>query len=637
MADESENLRQELNEAFRQLEQTASRLLLINQAGMLTTSTHDTRVIARELLTSILDSVFTARGLVITYSEGGEVFDVLASEGLSEEARRAFEESESEATALWICSLRKGPATRADVVASEEWDQGLPDPAFAVYVPLIIEDELIGALTAGDKTTGQAFDLEELSFLSNLAHHAAVALNHARLYAQLQKRLRDLDTLLKISQEITSTLDMDRIMRAMVTMASALADLHYCAIGIRKAGRLDIDAIGGEQPGKGEKEQIRRLMEYVALAETEVSATAGELPEGEGRDLFREYFESTGTGSFWGLPLKDDQGVLGTFCLIHTAKLPTSEEQELLRIMSNQASVAIRNAELYNQVPFISFLEPILEKRKKLWTLGRRRWQRITITVAVAVVLSLLIRLPHRAGGSALVLPGAQLKLRSPSNGVIEEVWAVEGDTVRAGQAVARVHSIENEIRYREVEGELEKARRDEAALRAKGDMIAAQLVASDRTMLDQELMLLQRERAAATLTAPFAGVVLTPHLEERRGEHIGSGEVFCEIGSLDRLRVELSLPEKSWHELEIGQLIKLKFYTYAERTFLGEVARLAPAATRGEKGQPLFVATTFLENPPAGLRPQMTGVGRVYLGKKTLLWHITRPLLRFFAVRWWR
>jgi GAF domain-containing protein/multidrug resistance efflux pump len=637
MADESENLRQELNEAFRQLEQTASRLLLINQAGMLTTSSHDTRLIARELLTSILDSVFAARGVVISYSEGGEVFDTLASEGLSEEAGRAFEESEAEATALWISSLQKGPVTRADVVGSENWEQGLPEPAFAVYVPLIIEDELIGALAAGDKTTGAAFDREELSFLSNLAHHAAVALNHSRLYAQLQRRLRDLDTLLKISQEITSTLDMDRIMRVMVTYASALADLHHCALGIRKAGRLDIDAVGGEQPGKDEKEQIRRLMEYVALAETEVSATAGELPEGEGRDLFRAYFESSGTGSFWGLPLKDDQGVLGTFCLIRAEKLPTSEEQELLRIMSNQASVAIRNAELYNQVPFIGFLEPILERRKKLWALGRNRWQRITITVAVAVALSLLIRLPHRAGGSALVLPGAQLNLRSPSNGVIEEVWAVEGDTVQAGQAVARVHSIENEIRYREVEGELAKARRDEASLRSQGDMIAAQLVASDRNMLEAELMLLQRERNAATLTAPFAGVVLTPHLEERLGEHIRSGEVFCEIGSLDRLRIELSLPEKNWHELEIGQPMKLKFYTYAERTFQEEVARLAPAATRDEKDRPQFVATTFMDDPPAGLRPQMTGVGRVNLGNRTLLWHIVKPFRRFIARRWWR
>ena len=50
MANNSENVRQELDEAYRQLEQTASRLLLINQAGMLTTSTHATSVIRNKYI-----------------------------------------------------------------------------------------------------------------------------------------------------------------------------------------------------------------------------------------------------------------------------------------------------------------------------------------------------------------------------------------------------------------------------------------------------------------------------------------------------------------------------------------------------------------------------------------------------------
>lgn len=636
MASENENLREQLNEAFRQLEQTASRLLLINQAGQLTTSTHDLSVIARELLASILDSVFADRGMVISYSEGGAVFEILASEGLDEHALTAFEENDSEATALWITSLRKKPMTRAGIVADGEWEEGLAQPVYAVYVPLIIEEELIGALVVGDKSTGEAFDEGELSFLSNLGHHAAVAVHHARLYAQLQKRLRDLDTLLKISQEITSTLDLDRILKAMVTMASALADLEHCAIGIYRGGRLDIDSVGGEDPGKQVKASLRRLLEYVALAETEVSISSDTLPEGEGRDLFRDYFALTGTQSFWGLPLKDDQGVLGAFCLVRAKALPSSEEQELLRIMANQATVAIRNAELYHQVPFIGFLEPMLEKRRRLWEMGRSRWKRLVVAAAAALALTLLIRLPHRTGGSASVLPGSYLALRSPHAGVIREVHVAEGDRVRPGQRIASIQSLETEFQYRELKGELERARRNEAAYRAAGQLAAAQLAASERATLEEKLTLIQRELDATTLRAPFAGIILTPHLKEREGEQIASGELFCEIGSLDSLRVELSLPERDWHEVAAGQQVRLKFYTYAERTFPAEIARLLPAAVSDGKGGVVFVATTVLNQPPEGLRPGMTGVGKVYLGRRSLLWHLTRPIRRFIAVRWW-
>jgi len=288
MTNDIENIRQELDAAYRQLEQTASRLLLTNQAGMLTASTHEERVIGQELLASVLDSVFAARGLVITYSQGGAVFDILAHQGLEQEDLNAFTRSDADITALWIASLRKAPVTRESALAAEEWESGLSDPGFAVFVPLYIEDELKGALVVGDKTTGEAFDDGELAFLGSLGHHTAVALNHAMLYNQLEKRLRDVNTLLKISQEITSTLDLDRILKTMVTMASALAELKYCAIGMQKGSDFKIDEIGGEKPGKEELAALQRLMEYTILADTEIATTLKDLPEGEGQELFRD-------------------------------------------------------------------------------------------------------------------------------------------------------------------------------------------------------------------------------------------------------------------------------------------------------------------------------------------------------------
>jgi GAF domain-containing protein/multidrug efflux pump subunit AcrA (membrane-fusion protein) len=637
MSNGSENIRQELDEAYRQLEQTASRLLLINQAGMLTTSTHDTRVIAQELLTSILDSVFAKLGVVVSYSSGGEVFNVLASQGLEPKHITAFEESETEATALWIASLRKAPVTREDILAAEEWEADLPEPAFAVYLPLIIEEELTGALVAGDKTTGEPFNPGELSFLSSLGHHAAVAINHARLYSQLEKRLRDLDTLLKISQEITSTLDLDRIIRAMVTMASALAELKFCAIGLYRGGAIKVDAVGGEKADKEEKESLLHLMEYVALAEAEVAASAADLPEGEGRDLFRDYFEDSDVRSFWGVPLKDDQGVVGVFCLVRTTRLPSDEEQELFRILTNQATVAIRNAELYNQVPFIGFLEPLLEKRRRLLKMGQNRWKRIAIIVAGALAISLLIRLPHRTGGAASLLPGNRLALRAPITGVVDTVYALEGATVGPGRPVARIRSLETELRKSEVEGELDRARRDEANARTRGDLFTAQLAAGERLTLEQELALLERELDAAMLAPDFPSVVLTPHLEETIGARILSGQTYCEVGTLDRLRVEIALPERNWHRVQVGQTVRLKFYTFAERTFEAEVDALSPTASVTDEGERVLVVTTHLDSPPTGLRPGMSGVGKVYLGRRSLLWHITSPFRRFIAMRWWR
>ncbi len=635
MTNEIENIRQELDAAYRQLEQTASRLLLINQAGMLTASTHEERVIGSELLASVLDSVFASRGLVITYSQGGAVFDILAHQGLDQDDVDAFKRSEPDITALWIASLKKAPVTRQTVLAADEWESGLSDPAYAVYVPLFIEDELTGALVVGDKSTGEEFDDGELAFLASLGNHTAVALNHALLYNRLEKRLRDLDTLLKISQEITSTLDLDRILKTMVTMASALAELKYCAIGMQKGSTFNIDEIGGEKPEKQEQEALRRLMEYVILADTEIATTLKDLPEGEGQDLFREHFEASGTSSFWGVPLKDDQGIMGAYCQLGTSGLPGAEEMELLRIMANQASVAIRNSELYHQVPFISFLEPIMEKRRKLWAAGKKRLRTTGIPVVLGLAALLLVKIPYRTGGTAVVFPGERLQLRAPIAGVVEDVFAREGDVVGPDNPVGKLRSLDTEMRYRDVEGALDKATRDEHAARARNDHYAAQQAAADRAAYQEQLNLLSRDLAATFIAPPFPAVVITPHVEERQGDYLASGDVFCEVGTLDQFRVEIALPERDWYLVKLGQPVKMKFYAYVEQTFDGAVDILAPAALNTREGKRVLIATVRI-NAPEGVRPGMTGIGKVTLGRRSLFWFIARPFVRFVALRKW-
>jgi GAF domain-containing protein len=635
MTDNNDRMRQELDTVYRQLEQTASRLILVNQAGELTARSHDVGEIARELLASILDSVFAERGLTLLYSPDGTTFEVVSAQGVSEGDLEAFKGSDAESTALWIASLREAPVTRATVEEAEEWEGGLPHPAFAVYVPLIIMEDLIGAIVVGNKTTGEPYDPSELSFLANLGHHAAVALSHARLYAQLEKRLRDLDTLLKISHEITSTLDLDRILKTVVTMASALADLRVCAIGIQRRGSLGLDATGGDKPDRKERETLERLLQFVALAGTEVSATRKDLPEGESGSLLKQYFEETGAHSFWGIPLKDEQGVLGAYCQAQMAGLPAAEDTELLRIMANQATVAIRNAELYNQVPFIGFLEPLLEKRRRIWAAGRRRIGSIALGGAALLVVLLVIRAPYRTSGISAVFPGQRLELRSPIPGIVEEVFASEGSIVGPDAPVGRVRSVDLELRYREVQSALERARREEASASARGDNTAAHLAGINRAALTEQQALLERQLAAARIAPPFPAVVLTPHLEERRGDFLASGDVFCEVGTLDDLRVEIALPEKDWHAVELGQRVKMKFYAYAERTFEGRVDILAPAALNTQQGERVLIVTSRIA-APEGVRPGMTGVARVYLGSHSLLWHIVRPFSRFIGLRWW-
>jgi signal transduction histidine kinase/CheY-like chemotaxis protein len=60
-------------------------------------------------------------------------------------------------------------------------------------VPLLVRDTVVGALEIGD-TAGRVFSAEQLQLVQSFADHASLSLENARLYAELEARLRQVET-----------------------------------------------------------------------------------------------------------------------------------------------------------------------------------------------------------------------------------------------------------------------------------------------------------------------------------------------------------------------------------------------------------------------------------------------------------
>ena len=55
---------------------------------------------------------------------------------------------------------------------------------------------------------------------------------------------------------------------------------------------------------------------------------------------------------------------------------------EILEVLAGQATVALRNAQMYKEVPFISVLEPVLVRKRKFMAMEKRRRTSILVLVA---------------------------------------------------------------------------------------------------------------------------------------------------------------------------------------------------------------------------------------------------------------
>jgi len=68
----------------------------------------------------------------------------------------------------------------------------------ALFLPLIIEQEVIGIIILGEKLSGEAYTIEDVNLLNTLTVQLSIAFNNALSYAQIKAKNEELEKILKI-------------------------------------------------------------------------------------------------------------------------------------------------------------------------------------------------------------------------------------------------------------------------------------------------------------------------------------------------------------------------------------------------------------------------------------------------------
>ncbi len=487
--------------------------------------------------------------------------------------------------------------------------------------PLRKDDEVLGVVEIVNKADGTPFTEDDLFFLSSISEQAAVALHNANLL-ESERKVHALDALLKISQEITSTLDLDHVLTTVVQHAGTIVPFDRCVIGFFDRGRFVLGAVSGEQevPKTREMADLRDRLEWVASQEGPVSANLGEegweVEPAEARSQITDFLEAHENKGFYALPLRDDQGTLGVMALLSSSANFLSESNlETVAILASQTTVAIRNAQLYQQVPLANFLAPLAERKKKIMSavpLGR--WRQIAERTGIVVALLILVPWPMRLGTNATVVPAERRVVSSIAGGVVRRVLVHEGQTVQTGQVLAELENSEERIKLTEAEAAMAQARRELAEAEFRNDPAAAGQ-AQIRADLHAAEVQLERQRVAdSELRSPISGIVVTPKIEERTGTMVKPGEAFCEIVEQDRMAAQMSVPEADLGLVRLGKNVALKLNAFPTTTFLGSVERIG-AQTRAEEDEQYFLVRAVFENPSGLARDGMVGRARIRAG----------------------
>lgn len=508
--------------------------------------------------------------------------------------------------------------------------------------PILHEDAEVGLVECVNKLDGTPFDEDDLFFLTTINVTASSALHNASLLLA-ERKVQILEALVNVSQEITSTLDLDRVMKAVVNGPQAVIPYERAAIALEQHGKIRLGAVSGVEELNTKDPQIqplRELLEWASISPDEIYVRqhGEEIDETrpESRAKFERYFSETGMRGFYAVPLADDTGRVGILSFESSQPDFLSEAHlEMIKVLAGQATVALRNAQMYKEVPFIDFLEPVLQKKRQFLAMEKRR-RTATVAVAVAAALFLIFfPLPMRVSGNASVAAAHTAQVQPEIEGVVKSVYVREGQPVKRGEVLADLEDWDYRAALAGAQAKYEIALAEMNRALAHNDGAEAGIQRVQADYWSSEVQRAQERLAKTHLRSAIDGVVATPHVENLVGRHLAVGDTFAQVIDSSTASVDVAIDPHEAPLLRAGEAAVIKLESFPTRTFRGRVVVVSPKS--GMEGDDrVFFARVEVPNPGGGIRAGMQGRSKVSVG-----WHpagyvfFRGPAMWFYSKLW--
>ena len=511
-----------------------------------------------------------------------------------------------------------------------------------MVAPLIDRGSLVGVVEAVNRQDGAPFDEDELFALTSLTETAVGALHNASLL-MAERKVEILEALVKTSGEITSTLDMDRVLQAIVNGPATVVPYERAGIALDERGGIQLKAVSGTTQLNADEPQYRGMRDILRwgaiLKEPLLVAQHGDEIDSdreETRAKFREYFTETGMRACYIIPLADEEGRVGILGFESSDPDFLAEAHlEMIQVLASQATVALRNASLYKEVPLIGVLQPLFDRKKKFLALDKHRRVAWVVGAAAAVLFLLVFPLPLRVTGDTVVAPAHMAHLGTEFEGVISSVYVREGDALKKGAAIASLEDWEYRSALAAAKAKYESAtaQMDRALASNDGSEAGIQHAQADYWLA--EVNRAQQRLNRTVIRSPIDGVVATPQIENFVGHKLKDGESFVDIVDNSQALVDVAIDGSDAGLLHPGQKADLKFESFPERTYRGQVIVVSPQGVFKDT-EPVFFARVGVTNSDAALRAGMQGRGKIVTGSRSAgVVMFRRPAMWIWAKLW--
>ncbi|MCE5326786.1 MAG: efflux RND transporter periplasmic adaptor subunit [Planctomycetaceae bacterium] len=343
-----------------------------------------------------------------------------------------------------------------------------------------------------------------------------------------------------------------------------------------------------------------------------------------------------GPSAVLALPLRRSNHAVAVVVLERDFEKPfTLEEAEAIRLAMDLCAarlIGLAETDRWLGARLATSVDHALAK-----ALGpKHTWAKLlAVGVLVGILCLIFIQGDYQAEGSFVTEASQRRVITAPFDGYLEKSF-VEPDTrVEAGAVLAQLETRDLRAQLRKAVADGGKYAKQADVAMAQGKTAEAQIAQENAKASAVEAELLNDQITRARITSPVVGLVLVGDLKKRIGVPVSRRDVLFEVAPIEDLYADLSIGEDQITPVQAGQSGELASESYPQERVTFTVERITPVAEVVEQDN-VFKVRVKLHRPPQWLRPGMTGVAKVDLGRKPLGWLWSRRLVNWIRMKIW-
>jgi hypothetical protein len=434
----------------------------------------------------------------------------------------------------------------------------------------------------------------------------------------------------------------ERFLAATLALCNGLATRFHCdrvSIGWLEKGYIRIRSISRTEKFDKNMSAVQALetaMEESFDQDDEIIFPAPEDATFVSRD-HETFSKDQKVDHLCSVPLRKEDEATAVITLERQASPFSELEMQQLRLIGDQT--VFRLDDLKKQDRWFG-ARWASSAREKLGSLvgPEHTWAKILgLTVTLLLLITIFGRLNYRVEANFILRSDEVSFLTAPFDGYIDEALARPGDLVIAGQTLLKLNTRDLLLEESAAIADLNRYRRESEKARAQNGLADMRIADALAEQAQARLDLARYRLQQADIKAAFDGIVVEGDLDERLGAPVKQGDALFRLAHIDTLFVESEVPEEDIHEILEKKTGEIAFVSRPNLKFPVNIDQVEPAAVSRQSGNVFLVRCEIDGESQDWWRPGMSGLCKLNVGDRRIIWIITHRTVDFLRLwSWW-